>query len=696
MSSRPTKLPYTDLIDGPRLEYLEFGVPLYKASVKGDLKLVKFVLDKRPELVSYAITENWDTALHLSASTSDKKTHEVVQYLVHIMTDEDLALKNVDDSTAFYVAAAAGNITALKIMMKKNKALMTIPSGIKMPLIAAAWFGYNDAVNYLYENTCLSDDIWKSSRNTLFEKCVENNIFDIAQDIAEKYPEVAANGNALRILASKPEKFSVRKNTFIQGIINSVLVFLGLKKGAHEKENSALLLLRTIWKPIAKKKKDEIDDILRGPSDRIQRQNMPADRGWSDQVTRLLLLISEYVVKMNVETNDIGQTKDYTPVSEKGYQALRLASLIYKHLAQMHDETHSIIRGGHTSIDKDNKSLASKEYQAVILQKLIFKHIEKMHKETDNLIKTPQGDTELALKEVISKNIKYISEEADNSTTTTFSSRIPFIAAKMGNTNFIVELIRQYPDLVWQVDDEYQTIFHIAVKNRNEDIYNLLYEIGSMKDFIIRFKDKHGNNLLHLAGMSSKQKQIQNASGVGLQMQRETLWFREVERMVPPSYRQGKNADNLTPHELFAREHKGLVKEDEKWMTYIAGQSMLVATLIATIGFTAAYTIPGGYNQDDGIPIFHSSIVYKIFVVADAISLLSSTTSILYIASLFILYQNGTLWIPILIGVIAFIPFFRSFMMQNLLVKSIIQWEYGSRHLFKPKKAVLYYKNPQV
>ncbi|KAJ0800182.1 hypothetical protein HanPI659440_Chr03g0100061 [Helianthus annuus] len=45
----------------------------------------------------------------------------------------------------------------------------------------------------------------------------------------------------------------------------------------------------------------------------------------------------------------------------------------------------------------------------------------------------------------------------------------------MGNTRFIVELIRSYPDLIWKQDDKGKTIFHLAIKRWQEKIYNLLW-----------------------------------------------------------------------------------------------------------------------------------------------------------------------------------------------------------------------------
>ncbi|GKA83078.1 ankyrin repeat-containing domain, PGG domain protein, partial [Tanacetum coccineum] len=291
-----------------------------------------------------------------------------------------------------------------------------------------------------------------------------------------------------------------------------------------------------------------------------------------------------------------------------------------------------------------------------------------------------------------------------------------FIAA--GNTKFIVELIRQYPDLIWKVNDNNQTIFHIAVKHRHEGVYNLLYEIGSMKDLITPLRDENDNNMLHLVGKSAKRKRLQDVSGVAFQMQRELLWFKEVESMIPPSYRERKNKDGLTPHELFTKEHKDLVTKGEEWMKGTANQCMVVAALIATIVFAAAFTVPGGYNQTNGIPIFKSKAIFMVFVVADAISLFSSAASILmflsiltsryaerdflqslpkklmlglatlflsittmtiaFSVSFFVLYYNQLRWVPILISLFGMMPVFLFARLICPLLADVYRSTYGS------------------
>ncbi|KAI3781114.1 hypothetical protein L2E82_11115 [Cichorium intybus] len=316
-----------------------------------------------------------------------------------------------------------------------------------------------------------------------------------------------------------------------------------------------------------------------------------------------------------------------------------------------------------------------------------------------------------------------------------YSSRMLFVAAEMGNTAFIVELIRLYPDLIWKVNHDNQSIFHVAVIHRHESIYNLLYELGSMKDMITPLKDPIENNMLHLVGKLAKKKRLEIVSGVALQMQRELLWFKEVENMIPPTYRERKNKDGLTPYELFTKEHKDLVSQGEKWMKGTANQCMVVAALIATIVFAAAFAVPGGYDQNYGPPLYQKKGAFIAFVISDAISLFASSASIImflsiltsryaehdflesipnklmiglatlflsittmmiaFSVSFFVLYHNKLRWVPFLISLFATMPVVLFATLQYPLLADVFRSTHASRYLFKPKKRALYIRHPK-
>ncbi|GJU06363.1 ankyrin repeat-containing protein, partial [Tanacetum coccineum] len=105
----PLNLPLQDLFQGSRENYVKYGVPLYEASIKGDWKAAEAILNKKPELIRSAITENGETPLHIAASAeSTKDVEEFVENLVNLMDKKDLELQNKNYNTALSLAAAAG------------------------------------------------------------------------------------------------------------------------------------------------------------------------------------------------------------------------------------------------------------------------------------------------------------------------------------------------------------------------------------------------------------------------------------------------------------------------------------------------------------------------------------------------------------------------------------------------------------
>ncbi|KAJ0814895.1 putative ankyrin repeat-containing domain, major facilitator superfamily domain, PGG [Helianthus annuus] len=318
-----------------------------------------------------------------------------------------------------------------------------------------------------------------------------------------------------------------------------------------------------------------------------------------------------------------------------------------------------------------------------------------------------------------------------------YSPQVLFDAAEMGNTEFLVEIISQCPDLMWTVNANKQTIFHVAVSHRHERIYNLLHEIGSMKDMIAVHVDTEGNNILHLAGMEPKNYNgLHHIRGDVFKMQWELLWFKEVEAMVPFSYRQQMNNDGETPHELFTKNHKKLASTIEIWMKQTATQCIVVAALIATIVFGVAFTIPGGYDQTSGFPTFMGKEIFIAFVISDAISLIFSAVSILvflsvltsgydeqdflkslsqklvlglatlflsvltmlaaFSLSFFVLYHSKLIWVPIVISIVAVVPvvLYTIFYGSLMDVYHLYHSSYGYKYIFESKQQLLY-QNPK-
>ncbi|KAI3878160.1 hypothetical protein MKW92_035564 [Papaver armeniacum] len=142
------------------------------------------------------------------------------------------------------------------------------------------------------------------------------------------------------------------------------------------------------------------------------------------------------------------------------------------------------------------------------------------------------------------------------------------------------------------------------------------------------------NTILHYAAEIAPSHQLKSASGDALQMQREMQWFKGVECILLQRYRRVRSKEGNTAQQLFMDKHKGLVKEGEKWMRDTSESCMLVATLISTVVFATAFTVPGGnYNDADrninGLPILLNKNSFIVFAIADSLALFSSITCIL-------------------------------------------------------------------
>ena len=197
---------------------------------------------------------------------------------------------------------------------------------------------------------------------------------------------------------------------------------------------------------------------------------------------------------------------------------------------------------------------------------------------------------------------------------------------------------------------------------------------------------------------------------------------------MPPSYMERKNSNNLTPSELFTKEHENLLGKAETWMKRTAEYCMLVSTIIAAGVFSALFNIPGG--NDIGDPHYSKKIALKIFVISDGIALTSSLTATLLSLSIlispyaesdfykslplkliygllmlfisitsmmvafstasFITYYHGVKWVPCLISELAFLPILLFVILQFRLWYDICYSTYYCRSLFRPRKRIIH------
>ena len=136
-----------------------------------------------------------------------------------------------------------------------------------------------------------------------------------------------------------------------------------------------------------------------------------------------------------------------------------------------------------------------------------------------------ENSKQLAANELLTECLKAYKWDVDNLTETPEIPQALFEAARVGNNEIVVKLIRFNPDILLTTDKD-KSIFHIAVEKRHESIFNLLKELSSLGDIVIHRTIENGNNILHLAAELAPQEKLNSISGAALQMQRELLWFK--------------------------------------------------------------------------------------------------------------------------------------------------------------------------
>ncbi|KAK7816503.1 hypothetical protein CFP56_043987, partial [Quercus suber] len=258
------------------------------------------------------------------------------------------------------------------------------------------------------------------------------------------------------------------------------------------------------------------------------------------------------------------------------------------------------------------------------------------------------------------------------------------------NVEFLVKLIHFDFDLLWKIDHKKRSIFHIAVEKRHESIFNLL-AVGSIRDLLANRINEDGNNIL---------------INKPLMVIPYDLQWKEVEKAVRPVFKEMKNGNGETPYVLFAKNHKKLRKEGEKWMMNTAKSSMVIATLIGTIvpKIVLAYSISRAialFCSSTSLIMFFSILTsrysYEDFLVSLPIRLLIGVTTLfISIAAMmvafsasFCLKNHNHQELPLIffvIGLFACVPILYMLLKYRLLV-DLVQC---TCFRFQPRQRLLY------
>ncbi|KAL4625445.1 hypothetical protein ACB092_05G026700 [Castanea dentata] len=215
------------------------------------------------------------------------------------------------------------------------------------------------------------------------------------------------------------------------------------------------------------------------------------------------------------------------------------------------------------------------------------------------------------------------------------------IASKKGHMEVIKCFLEKYPDMSELLDREGRNILHVAAMSGKPKMVADMLKRNDL-EMLINGKDKKGYTPLHWASkkrhpmvvsnltwdkrVNLRSLNILNMTAFDITAEFEDIFaFREQltwlalryagARRAPPSVRRKKTQSSKLRKSDVLNEYKDM-----------ANTLVVVATLVITVTFAAAFTMPGGYNGSGGVATFLEKHMFHLFAICNAVAMYSATT----------------------------------------------------------------------
>ncbi|KAF7848327.1 hypothetical protein BT93_L2094 [Corymbia citriodora subsp. variegata] len=204
------------------------------------------------------------------------------------------------------------------------------------------------------------------------------------------------------------------------------------------------------------------------------------------------------------------------------------------------------------------------------------------------------------------------------------TSEIILEAASHGISEIVKSCLKNFPELMWDRN--------FAKKLIEEVINERQIELFRLASTHMSDGDLAGKGLMKGVVKWTPRCAPPDVSGAAFLLQRELQWYEVVDRIQPSvkstvHHQSTKTHGEKTYWEDFVEQRQNLLEEAGQWMKGTSSSCSVVATLIITVAFAAAFTVPGGNNDSTGIPIFLKKGSFMTFAIADALALFSSVTA---------------------------------------------------------------------
>ncbi|CAN6180346.1 unnamed protein product [Urochloa humidicola] len=215
-------------------------------------------------------------------------------------------------------------------------------------------------------------------------------------------------------------------------------------------------------------------------------------------------------------------------------------------------------------------------------------------------------------------------------------------AAYRGHVGLARELLKHCPDAPL-VQTNGWTCLHQAVLSQQMEFIDFILGLPQ-SGRLVNMRDQDGDTALHIAVRKCNPKMVaallhhpgidvtvlnnngSPANWAPLDLAKTMNWNEVSMRMLKADRQDASSIFNL--HRQAKDNVTDLSRKDIKSLTQTyTGNTSLVAILIATITFAAAFTLPGGYSTDpgnEGLPIMSRKFAFKAFLISDTLAMCSS------------------------------------------------------------------------